>query len=166
MKKLSKLERITLINQYEILNHINPSSTYEQHIEALKSGFTHFYADIVDSLSNEVSDEVQKFTIDVLNMYRAMHNFSLNAKDEKLLASVVFEGFDSTTEFEYWDLSNFLLCKLNRFKEIKDNKGDDDFNTHGSSIYAYERQLNIWKNLGQPHWEKITKTNILDILKA
>lgn len=164
MKKLSKFERIALINQYEMLNALSPDCKYEQHIEALKSGFTHFYTDIFEVLHEEVSDEVQNFTTDVLNLYRAMHCFAQNSNDEELLASVVFEGFDRTTEFEYWNLADFFLCQLKHFKEIRDNKGDDDFSTHGSSISGYERQLKIWKNLGKPNWQNITKDNILNIL--
>lgn len=166
MKSLSNYQRISLINQFKILDHISSDSIYKQHIEVLRNGFTNFYDEIFETLSKEVPEEVSTFVHEVLNMYRSMHTFARRNNYPDLLEQMVFEGFDGATEFEYWDYTEFLLNFLNRYKELKDNKGDNDFNSHTSNIYQYKRQLKIWEKYNNPNFESINKDIISEILAA
>lgn len=166
MKSLSKYQRISLINQFKILDKISPDHIYKQHIEVLTNGHTNFYEDIFEMLLDEVPDNVSLFVHEVLNMYRSMHTFAIRNDKYELLEQVVFEGFDRTTEFPYWNYTEFFINSLGRFKEIKDNKKDNDFNSNGSTIHLYERQIEIWKQYDCPIFESINEEIINKILTA
>ena len=155
-----------MINQFKILDKISPDHLYKQHIEVLTNGYTNFYEEIFETLLDEVPEDVSSFVHDVLNMYRSMHTYAIRNDKHKLLEQMVFEGFDGTTEFQHWSYTEFFINNLGRFKEIKDNKGDSDFNSHGSNIYFYERQLVIWRQYNSPNFESINEDIITKILSA
>ncbi|WP_336937063.1 YfbU family protein [Acinetobacter modestus] len=164
--KLSKIERIILINQFKILNKLEPESFYEQHIEALEGGFTNFYDEIYQDLNDEVPNDTLDFTNNVLEMYRAMTVFANKSDDQELKSLVVFNGFDQTGEFDYWNYTDFLICKLGRYPELRANKGNDDFSSHSSIISKYKRQFKVWEKHGKPIFENITKEIALEIIES
>lgn len=163
---LTNFERISLINQFKLLNAQEESETYKQHIAALEGGFTNFYCEIFQELSNEVSDEVLNFTNKVLEMYRSLHVFAKRNNENELLKAVSFDGFDSHSEYDYWAYTDFLINTLGRYAEISENKGESDFRSHHMTLSGYERQLAVWEKHGKPIWDKMTKEIALEILES
>src|ERR1700730_12768436 len=95
--KLSRIERIILINQYEILNAMTPG-TYEKELAALRNNFElaldWLFRSVPDrSVSREDCAEVQS----ILNMYshlRAAYDH-LSNKSEIVKGHLEFPGFDT-----------------------------------------------------------------------
>lgn len=136
--------RQILRNQYRILRQLENSTEYDDIISALESGITSYYRDDTIAL-DEISDEIQSHTVDVMIMYD-----TLIANDP----AIEFPGFcghdqtDNMAVVTYivkhnngWDESIFLdgtYCKdshgltldtyyhnkLNRFNEVKEKHRD------------------------------------------
>ena len=71
---LSKIQRLTLINQYKILAELDKENRkqYEEFIEILSSGYTVFYDTLTEWISDEMNEEEGEFVLDVLDLYCAV----------------------------------------------------------------------------------------------
>lgn len=162
---MTKLERLQLINQFKILNLLQPNAGYEEKILILEGGFINHYDELTTLIQDEISDDVSQFVISVLNMYRDLHFTSAKINDEDLIELVKFEGFDGTTEFDYWSYADFLLLKLNRFQELKRENQFADIDSHYPVIDQYERQLEIYRSFKATN-VTLSKEQILEIMKV
>lgn len=68
---LSLVERKILMNQYEILNMLNPdNSEYETICTALRYNYSSYYSSIFDGMDDDFSPEAQKEVNDIFLMLR------------------------------------------------------------------------------------------------
>ena len=162
---MTKLERLQLINQFKILNLLQPNAGYEEKTLILEGGFINHYDELTTLIQDEISDDVSQFVINVLNMYRDLHFTSAKINDEKLTELVKFEGFDGTTEFDYWSYADFLLLKINRFQELKKENKFADIDSHYPTIDKYERQLEIYRSFKATN-VTLSKEQILEIMEV
>lgn len=167
-EKLTRLERLFLINQFKILEALYPSDIdyYENNRKALEEGFELHYDDCFSVLSEDILTEDDcKEVLDILNMYRAI-TFSYkdyyNIEDSNL----TFRGFDLNDKDEYKkaDYARYFINDLDRFDELKNGHKYIDCNSHYPMMNKYRRMLEVWKNKDEKF--ELTKEDIENILSA
>lgn len=143
---ISEVERLILINQFTILEEKNPQdSYYRQGREILESGYKVLYNEITQILSKEMSEEDGDFVIDVLQMYRTLHDSYNNLGDKKDLkeSDVMFKGFDGNEEGKHYSFAQYFVKDYKRFSEFE----KVSFNSHTNKIPKYQRMLIEWRKL-------------------
>ena len=84
--ELTKIERLSLINQYLILEKLYPEEKehYSELRQALENGYTLHYSWCFDFLSDDMPIDECKKVLDILDLYRSM-DFFMNSyrKDNK-----------------------------------------------------------------------------------
>lgn len=146
MNELSKLERLTLINQYMILAKLSTDDyekeNYELKIEILENGFERRYGDLFDFLFEPMPEEDSIYVNDVLDLYEDVH-FSFNKlsddeKDEKLEYKVKFKGFDlnDAEQSKQYSYADFMINQYGGWSYLKDlvDAGEIEINSHGSEV--------------------------------
>ncbi|MGS0654917.1 YfbU family protein [Staphylococcus arlettae] len=140
MVKLTDFERLSLINQFEILNNQNDDNEYSLKIEVLKEGLEGFYdEEIFSYLANPREEDKRAFVSNVLSFYRdVINSFEKLAdkdKTEELERKTIFYGFDlhEPDQIDYFSYAVFYLEKLKRYKEIKDQLDErkENIESHG-----------------------------------
>lgn len=147
--ELTKKDRLMLYNQYEILKLLSSDdehlvNQYEINQEILLNGYKSHYNDLIEWILDDTSEEVSRFVIDVLNMYRNLYMSyaSLPIEDKKQLSidDIKYKGFDGNNEVEYYSYARFLLETYDLYYEIYNN-GDYTSNSHHSIIPRYTNML-------------------------
>ena len=168
--ELSKMARVFLINQYEILKRLDGenSSYYAELIEILKHGYEIFYNEIDRWVSDDMPLEKCKFVLDLLDIYAYAEGYKASHPDDKDVnyhQLSYFHGFDGNTEAEYLSFTRFLIHKQGKYPEqLKYKQKTDDFNSHVSVLDRYNKMVEKWKKMGKTHI--ITKENLLEIFDA
>ena len=145
--KLSKLDRVSLINQYKILAVLNKDeqSYYEELIEILENGYEIFYSLIDSWISDDMSEADGSFVIEILNLYRAIEDVKGSSGNAEIIAHPYsfFHGFDGNNEAEYLVFSRFLIEKQGKFREqVHYFSKNDNLNSHMPMKDKYKRMLN------------------------
>jgi hypothetical protein len=168
--KLSKLERIILLNQYIILEKLDPKEAkyYEQNRKAIEEGYTLHYKGLTKRLYDELSEEACQEVRDILNMYKAL-TFSfkkLEDKSEIDKDKIKFCGFDGNDEVETKMMRYVEYCVnyLKEFKELRDVHEFPDYNSHEPMLDKYRRTLNVWKEYAGKN--NLSKEDIIRIIKV
>lgn len=146
MNKLSKIERLTLINQYTILAKLSAEDhekeDYELKIEILENGFEKRYGDLIDFLSEPMPEEDSIYVNDVLDFYKDVHfafnKLSDDEKDENLENKVKFKGFDlnDAKQSKLYSYADFMINKYNGWHYLKElvDAGEIEINSHGAEV--------------------------------
>jgi uncharacterized protein len=153
--KLTEAQRWILINQYEILAHLDPkqSSRYEDAIEALQNGYELDYRRLSGITKETLPAKAAREVRDVLNLYRAITNSYKDLEDKTGIdpSDIEFPGFDGNDEEEgrlYLYTEWYLNLDGGRyFPEL--NKAND-CNSHRPMLATYRRMLAAWREMGQP----------------
>ena len=74
-------QRLILINQYKILEKLCPedAEVYSQYREILEGGYTLNYNDLLQMISDDISEEQLREVLDILDMYRWLY-FAVSAR--------------------------------------------------------------------------------------
>lgn len=102
---MEKEQRLILINQFEILQQLNPYDVdfYSEKIEILKEGYEYHYDDVLGEIFNPLPEEKSRFVIDVLNMYRDITFSKVQLSDgnrENFVGvTTYYRGFDFNEYF-------------------------------------------------------------------
>lgn len=168
--ELSNLQRLQLINQYEILanQYRSLGAEYshfikdcENKIEILYNGFESEYYQFEDWLLDPTPKEIGREVKDILNFYRAIHIAS--RKGVNVSEIELFGGFDGNdqNESDYLGYVRFLIEKEGKWEEqlkYKDYmQGDKEFaefgrtfNSHSPMLHIYKAYLKSWRDKGSP----------------
>ena len=143
---LSKEQRLILINQYEILKHLNPNDTeyYDEYIATLKIGATYKYSMFEEIVEDEKSEEFQEFVWSVLDMFSYMKSAYRNLSDEykqKIsLEKILYQGFDGNEEGSYYSYANYIFKDMGLYTDIyKECK--NCLNAHRNMVWRYSNML-------------------------
>ena len=145
---LSKIQRLTLINQYKILAELDKENRkqYEEFIEILSSGYSVFYDTLTEWISDEMKEEDGEFVLDVLDLYCAVEVYEMHNETLKGLKDTKFCVFYGNREFQEMIFTRFLILKQNKFPELlKLAKDTDNFNSHQPMRHIYEPIIKRWK---------------------
>lgn len=148
----SKEQRALLINQYEILKHVDPSESeyYDEKIEILYNGYSDFYDEIAGDISDDLPEHISRKVWDILSLYRSLYfgykNLEPEEQEEIDEKDVIFRGFDGNTETSYYSYAKYLVNRAGRYSEIKEliEEGKVDMNSHWSRLNFYEDLLSRW----------------------
>jgi uncharacterized protein len=166
---LTKLERIQLINQFEVLKILKPAEQeyYEELIEILTNGYAIFYSELENWLFDEMPVEEGQFVLDVLDLYRAIENYKFHHEARAIIEHAYgnFKGFDENEEGHHFLFTRFLIDKQNKFQEQKQYEDTtDQFNNHWPSLSKYRRMVAKWEGFDKKH--DLNEAEILGILNS
>lgn len=164
-QSLSKLDRLMLINQYQILSALEPESAKEHQlmIKKLQKGYTHRIYIFNEYISDDLPDSIDQFVFEVLEMFRAM-TFAYNQlKDKQEIdkKKIYFPGFDGNYETECLGYVQYLLDDEGLYTELQRKGG---YNSHHPTLERYNRMLNAWRSSRAPR--ELTASDIKRILAA
>jgi uncharacterized protein YfbU (UPF0304 family) len=165
---LTQLERLQLVNQYAILEKLDPENAdhWAECKQILREGYTLLYHKIFDPIWDELSREDCKYVMDVLDMYHALKlSFErLQEKEGIKVNEVKFPGFSGNEE-------SHLLCfarKLKtegRWQSVLEN---GDLDSHFPTTFRYPPMMEKWKAVeeayGLERKFQLTKDEIRDII--
>lgn len=167
--ELTKLERLSLINQYLILEKLYPEEQehYAELRQALENGYALHYSWCFDFLNNDMSIDECKKVLDILDLYRSITYSSLDLQDSEIKKHHYFKflGFDGNNEPQYMSYTDFFIKKLGRFDELLYENPNRSFNSHTRMLPKYERMLNVWKQDLNTNYE-LNNNQILLLLEA
>jgi uncharacterized protein YfbU (UPF0304 family) len=135
--KLTKIERLLLVNQLLILEKLYPESAkaYKQERTALREGYELHYKDLFHLIDDETLSEDQcRDVLDVLEMYRAITFSARKLPPTSKIHEhyyLDFHGFDGNNESALMAYTRYFINDLDRYNELREaGKKHDDFNSH------------------------------------
>jgi uncharacterized protein YfbU (UPF0304 family) len=166
--KLSRIERIILANQMQILQAVGPKGErdYFAHAEeALRMGYEYEYDDLFQSVYAEgLTEDECREVWDTL----AMHDW-LRTSCEKLADKtdideydLSFHGYDGNNETLFMTYLEYVVEKKNRFVDLVKNR---EFNSHSQVRDAYQRMLRKFDQITSGRrGQLLTKREIQEIV--
>ncbi len=159
---LSRLERLTLVNQFKILAALHPDEAedYKDLTTIFERGYASLYSKAFQSMSSEVTKEISKEVFDILSMHRTLFDSVQRLEDKgDLEKRIKFFGFDANNESEHLSFATFFTKDGRTFEESK------VFNSHMPTLERYRRMLKVWRGQG-PAEKNLTKAEVEAILQA
>lgn len=144
--EITKKDRLILINQYKILAKLEPEDEthYLELISILENGYTIFYSQIDQWISDELPVEEGKFVLNILDIYRAVEDIKRSSRDKRLLEHPYsfFRGFDGNNETEHMAFCRFLIETQGKFQEQNQYLlKNDNLNSHMPMREKYMKML-------------------------
>jgi uncharacterized protein YfbU (UPF0304 family) len=148
-KTLTPAERVTLSNQYRILEKLYPDEA--EHYAALREivdgGYSIEYGDLFNNIYTEMPFEECEYVYDVLDMFRVLIT-SFNALTDKAgltPTDVNFDGFDGNNEGKRFGFARHLQ-KEGKWTETLVG----GLNSHSqSTIYRYRKMLEKFRRISE-----------------
>jgi uncharacterized protein len=167
--QISKRDRLILINQYKILASLNKDEAdhYKELISILENGYSIFYSQLDEWISDEMLPDEGRFVLDILDLYRAIEDIKRASKDSRLLNHYYsfFRGFDGNNETEHMSFCRFLIEAQGKFPEQKQYLlRNDNLNSHMPMIEKYRQMLDEAKKL--PNKWSMSVDEALQVLEA
>lgn len=166
--ELSKKERLSLINQFLILEKLYPDEAnyYEQHRIALQQGFQLHYKWILENIWDDLPEEECRKVLDALDLYRGIVSSfdALQDKDGLTESKVRFPGLDGNNETHYLAYARYFIVDLGRYDELIRGQEYPDFNSHCPMLETYGRMTSTWQGWHRPH--NMSASQIRTLLEA
>jgi uncharacterized protein len=147
---LTKIERLILINQYEIRKALEPNRAtyYDEVIEILSRGYAVLYDEVFPA--PEMPKSECELVLDVLQMFRAIEAYKKDHPEDTGVASdrwAHFRGFDGHSEADCLQFTLFQLkVKKQWAEQLPYERETDGFNSHSPMKGAYSDMLKVWKS--------------------
>ncbi|WP_262034252.1 YfbU family protein [Serratia liquefaciens] len=167
--KLTKKDRLLLINQYKILERISPedSEHYSELISILENGYSIFYSMVDDWISEDMTESECNLVLQILSIYRMIEDRKRVDKDEALLNHThsYFRGFDGNNETSLMSFARFLIFDQNKFSEQLDYLSKNDrLNSHTPMKNKYQRMIDKWNGMSDK-WD-VSTNDLVEILNS
>lgn len=167
--KLSKKDRVLLINQYQLLAALykEEEAHYRELIGILENGYEIFYSMIDEWISDDMPTSEGRFVLNILDLYRAIEDLKRSSKSQELADHyyAFFRGFDGNNETEYMGFCRFLIDEQGKFQEQQQYfLKNDHLNSHMPMIDKYKRMLDVATAV--PDVWSMTVKDALRILEA
>jgi uncharacterized protein YfbU (UPF0304 family) len=149
MTKLTDVERLTLANQFLILNKLQPDEHYAHAAEALMRGYEGLYQQLVfEHLWEPTPARITEEVLDIFDMYRGLTNaYKHHGVKKPKGYHPEFEGFDGNHD-PHHGVGTFMVDELGLWPELKGRP----MNSHTSStLPSYLKMVAVWRKLGKPH---------------
>lgn len=149
--KLTKLDRIFLVNQFRILEALYPDEADQMAIqrEALERGYEMLYAWDTENIydGDEVMTvEESKEVFDTMDMFDAIDRSMPADFDSTGYSFTKFAGYDGNNESKFMGFAQFTVERLGRFEYLPmQRKGY--WNSHMPVRETYQRMLAEWKQV-------------------
>lgn len=168
--KLTKLDRIFLVNQFRILEGLYPAEAESLSVqrEALEQGYEMLYAwdfayiyDGDDKMTAEESREVW----DTLDMFDAIGRSTPAGIDTKDTPFTKFAGYDGNNESKFMSFARFTVERLKRFEYVPMRR-QGYWNSHMPVRDVYARMLAEWKKEPMPGRMTLSDARLKAVLAA
>lgn len=151
--KISQIEKLILLNQYEILIGLYPENkkSYINKIKILENNYECFYESLIQSQSTpSINNSDLNFIRDILDFYRVIHYYKkdneIHRKEIEDMEYSYFNGFDGNNELKFKIFCEYLINDRNEYIEQKEYfKENDDLNSHQEMIKIYNNIIKKWK---------------------
>ncbi|MFN8769396.1 MAG: YfbU family protein [Neisseriaceae bacterium] len=160
---LTDIERLILINQYEILHALKPDQEYDKLSEQLRDGHQWLYKQIFSNiLCKNLPDFETDYVLDILNLFSILKDSYKQLEDKSEIDEhfTNFIGFDGNNECAYLSFAD-ALSESGRYKNIMPNGCP---NSHCPTTNRYKKMLSNWTELGKPNYP-LLKEQIQAIIK-
>jgi len=160
---LTKVERLSLSNQYKILQVLNKDDEhlakhYERLADIFQRGYVVLYREAFGQIDDEFALSASDKVLEILEMHRAMLWSLGETPDPKDVEKVKFRGFDANGESEYLSFAKFFISDGETYRELH------IFNSHMPTLPRYQKMLDEWTRMGKN--PRLTKPQIESILEA
>ncbi len=159
---MDRSTRLILWNQFEILKLLDPTNAkdYDLKQDIVGTGYATQYSDVYTNISDqEASADMQRETLEVLEMFRALYNAELDGWKPSDPTRTKFGGFDGNNDDHYF-FAQFLLDQRGLYTESAPAR-----NSHSSAtIERYRRMISAWKKAANRY--HLTETEAEAILAA
>lgn len=165
--KLSKENKIILINQYRILALLKKDETkyYNELISILENGYTPLYYKIEGGICDDIPVEDGELINNILTMYRVIEDLKINSGQTFDNYSMsYFTGFDGNNESTYLSYTMFLIEEQGLYQEQHHYFSKHGLNTHSPMLSKYKRMTQVWEHLTNK-WE-INQDDVIKIFEA
>lgn len=162
------VNRLILINQFEILEKLNPSESdnYIKYQDILRLGFESDMEGLFENLSEIFSIEKCEFVHEVLNMHSSLLFSYQNIGDTNIdLSQINFLGFDQNHESHHNAYARFILVDEKRYPPVA-NSADTRLDSSVPMIEAYSRMLQVWRPFFPSKFDRLSEGEIQQILDS
>ena len=166
MEPLSENELLILLNQYRILELLDPDEKlgrWKSSVEILEHHYTRLYERCIrPTYLEDASEEVYATVRHVLDLYYALQTSVANFTDG-YQPDVGFPGFSGNYEIEYMHLAEVLLeADPEHYPAYKKDSIPD---SHEPMVARYEKMLAAWENVSH-QMPNLTEEQVKTILEA
>lgn len=151
MLKLSKFQRILLINQMKILEALYPDESKEfiDNREILEHGYEYLYDFVYEFITDgaeNMSRAECKEVWDTLEMFGSLSSAAKLLNLHISLGEIIFKGYDGNNEGKFMAFARFTVERMERFQYVPmDNM--HYWNSHSPMRETYNRMLAVWRKL-------------------
>jgi uncharacterized protein YfbU (UPF0304 family) len=144
----TQYERLNLLNQFRILDMLDPDNGWSSFVSILKNGYEGEYRQITDVLHPPMPAPECALVINILAVFDILqrpwwNNFDQVPEDAK------FSGFDGNDEGEYLSYFRFLREEEPKFVDLV-LSNPNDLDSHFPTLAGYRRMVAKWIELGEP----------------
>ncbi|WP_138494853.1 YfbU family protein [Paenibacillus pinistramenti] len=163
---LTKLERLILSNQLQILKALNlgDGEYYDEKIKILQRGYAHYYDQVMDMVSDDIPQQISDEVFLILNMFRTLSlsfdDLSGAGKAGIERESVIFRGFSRHLEFQHFSFASYVIEDDGGYGDFDKPEGCD---SGAPMLPAYRSMLRQWALMG--HKQTLSPDEIRFIAK-
>lgn len=158
----SEYERLSLLNQYRILEKVDPEGGWGSFATILQYGYEGEYRQLTEWLHSPMSAEKCEFVINALAVFDALQRPWWNNFDQ-VPDDCKFSGFDGNIEGEYLSYFRFLREQENKFVNLV-LTNNADLNSHFPTAAGYSRMITKWTEFDRTH--ELSAQQRAEILQA
>ena len=145
--RLSLADRLTLVNQYQVLAELRPelAELYNSYIHILKSGFEIQYVHLVEGFGGGLKEEDSRDILRILDMFSVLTNVLDNANMNPVYREASrFQGFHEQLESEQFVFANYLINELRHYENIRSQIVRHGLSSNVPKLDTYRRMLEVW----------------------
>lgn len=166
--KLTKEARLSLLNQYRILERLDSESAdhYRKLIAILENGYELHYGELDQAIVEPMDEEQCREVLDVLSMFEALGSSYKKLKGEEKNGidkhRVEFAGYDGNNETELMGYVAFTVEQLKTFTHVV-KRGK--YNSHFPAADRYREMLERFRRIRAGNdSDYLTREQILEII--
>jgi uncharacterized protein YfbU (UPF0304 family) len=162
--KLTKVERLLLINQFQIRKKLEGTDQYDQMIIILENGYSKYYDNAVNAVYDEVPEGDCDFVHEAFDMFQSIERYKQTSGDDlKGISCPYFTGFDSHNgEGQLLSFTLFEFKKKGQWDDLKRYAtATRNFSSGFPMRQTYERMLLAFNPLGKR--KELTKEDVMTV---
>ncbi|MFS2224732.1 YfbU family protein [Pantoea sp. B65] len=163
--EMTNAQRLILSNQYKMMTMLDPDNAerYRRQQTIIERGYGLQMCEL-DRDFGDLSEEVCRTIIAIMEMHHAMHVSWTNLKDSSGLEErrLAFLGFDAATEARYLGYVRFMVNIEGRYTHF--DSGTHGFNAQTPMWEKYHRMLTVWQTC--PRQYHLSANEIAQIINA
>ena len=168
--KLTKLDRIFLVNQLRILEILCPDEVAQLSVqrEALERGYEMLYNldfEYIYDGDSKMTEEESREVWDTMDMFDAIGRSMPEEMDVSIFHMTKFAGYDGNNESKFMSFARFTVERLERFEYVPMER-PGYWNSHFPVRDTYLRMLEEWKKLPNPSRFSMSPEQLQLVLKA